>query len=207
MDNYFTFSLAIAAFFYTSITWLGSHLSQDYKDNISLWLFGEYDSTWASKYCRAFDQVFGIRHFSIKCFIRSCLVSILSVSIFYIIFSNVMGLYDPSGRISDDLSFQKALFFGLFLNLIPDYISLFQTRYILYKFKEYNKLTAQTFILFLDFLFTALIAFCSIIIFQKFLGQKIPSLAELVGSYNIFLYFFIQPLLLLSQRGFSTFQV
>ena len=77
------FAFAIAGSFYAAIAFVGKHLSQDSKDTLTLWLWGEYDSTWSHHFCNMFDAVFGSRHWSWQCFWRSSLASVLAVLLLY----------------------------------------------------------------------------------------------------------------------------
>lgn len=93
-------------------------------------------------FIRAFDSIFGERHLTWRCFRRSCVASITAVFFMIIIYR----LYDSSsweliffsvgGRSLIGLS--AAIIIALFVitlivNLVPDYLSLLETRWILSK--------------------------------------------------------------------------
>ena len=83
-------------------------------------------------FVEAFDRIFGDRHLTRRCFLRSCVASILAV----FVMTFVWAVLDPASWqrfLSDEgvwiLFF--ILFFALILNLVPDYLSLLETRWIL----------------------------------------------------------------------------
>ena len=83
-------------------------------------------------FVEAFDKIFGDRHLSLRCFSRSCVASIMAVFVMTIMWA----VLDPTSWLRFFSSEGKsAIFFiffiALFLNLVPDYISLLETRWIL----------------------------------------------------------------------------
>jgi len=135
--TYWSFAFTISLSFYAIITWFGTrHLSIDSKETLTLWLWGEYESTWATHFCNMFDAVFGKRHLSWQCFFRSSIASLVSVILFYILFAKVLGVM--SERTPANLPFLFVLLAGPFLNFVPDYLSLFETRWLLYRFRHIN---------------------------------------------------------------------
>lgn len=100
--------------------------------------------TWPSSFLRIFDSVFGRRHLSLRCFLRSSLVSLASVTILTMIWLSLLGVslneiigptvlwrssYWARGAIVMPLF--VALPFMLCFNLLVDYVSLLETRYVL----------------------------------------------------------------------------
>jgi hypothetical protein len=88
-------------------------------------------SRWASAFASAFDSVFGHRHVSWKCFFRSILATLACIAIVLFIWALVRP-YQVSQLLSGENVFIEMLLIFIatsILNLIPDYISLLQTRY------------------------------------------------------------------------------
>ena len=101
--TYWAFAFALAGAFYAAVQWFGKyHLSQESKDTLTLWLWGEYESTWSHHFCNLFDAVFGARHLSLKCFLRSSLASVVAVLLLYVLFAEILGVM--GGRALGDLS-------------------------------------------------------------------------------------------------------
>lgn len=89
-------------------------------------------ATWPSTFLEVFDRIFGIKHFSLKCFLRSSVASILSV----LITTLILGALRTEGFTelvqSLDIGFFGALFIATaFFNFIPDYLSLLESRYVI----------------------------------------------------------------------------
>ena len=60
------------------------------KDEIALWLMGaQSDETWARTFTSLFDAVFGERHFSMNCFIRSAIASLLAVALIWLMMGSM----------------------------------------------------------------------------------------------------------------------
>lgn len=83
-------------------------------------------------FIEAFDRIFGDRHLSLRCFARSCVASIMAVLVITIVWV----VLDPisckrffSSEGVSGISF--ILCVALVLNLVPDYLSLLETRLIL----------------------------------------------------------------------------
>lgn len=81
-------------------------------------------------FVKAFDRTFGERHYTIYCFVMSSIASITAVTIMIIIGI----LLNLPMHCSDYINFIRLTLIGaLMLNLVPDYISLLETRWILNK--------------------------------------------------------------------------
>jgi hypothetical protein len=141
---YWAYSFALAVAFYSAVTWFGKrHLSQDAKETLTMWLWGEYESSWPEHFCNLFDSVFGAKHLSLRCFIRSALASVFSVVLLYVLFAEVLGVLDPESRAGGEMPIGKALLLGAAINIIPDYLSLFETRWLLKRFERVNSILGQ----------------------------------------------------------------
>ncbi len=158
---YWAYAFSVAVAFYFTLRWFGKHhLSQSAKDTLTLWLWGEYESTWSHHFCNLFDAVFGERHLSWHCFWRSSLASICSVVLLYLLFSEVLGIF--GSRALGQLNLWQALFFGTLINIIPDYLSLLETRWLLKRFERVTSFSGQLAVLVSDALFTGTIIVLSI---------------------------------------------
>src|SRR5690242_11503932 len=110
---YWATSFAIACSFYAMAGWFGSrHLSQRAKEEVTAWLKGEYKSTWIIQFCKLFDSVFGAKHLSIQCFIRSSIASIFSIILLYLIFGVILDFFSIDARTKEQLPIIKALLLG-----------------------------------------------------------------------------------------------
>jgi len=145
--------------------WCEDTIHTNKKSKLTRWIksvsIPESFRTWPVYFIITFDAIFGSRHFKKKCFFRSCVESIAYVFIITIFW----GAFHPD-------VFWAAFFKGpyiektyylliihtIIINLIPDYVSLFETRKILGYLSENKKFTKLLVILLIDFLLTFLIA-------------------------------------------------
>jgi len=110
-------------------------LHDDTKLEIAVWLLGVKTAakvqTWPDTFAKVFDRVFGTNHLSWRCFWRSCLASYAAL----IFFAVAAGTTHHRFMIEEPNTFvswpEKIVWFGLFFNVIPDYVSLLKTRYLL----------------------------------------------------------------------------
>jgi hypothetical protein len=188
LASYWGFALAIAGSFYAGITWFGRHLSQDAKDTLTLWLWGEYDSTWSHHFCNMFDTVFGKRHLSWQCFFRSSVASVLAVVLLYVLFAEIVGVM--GGRALGNLSLWQAVLFGAAINIVPDYLSLFETRWLLKRLERVRSVIGQLGVLLVDALFTGAIIWICINGFQLIRGNTVLSVIEILALFSVFSLFF-----------------
>ena len=77
----------------------------------------------------------------------------------------------------------------MIINFIPDYISLYETRWVLNKFKNIHSVRVTALILFIDLLISALIVTPSIFLYYFFTDSE-QGLAHTVGLYSITSIFF-----------------
>src|SRR6266542_5652251 len=112
--------------------------SQDTKLRITRWLKGldleVTTSSWPATFISLFDGVFGKRHLSWRCFFRSCVASSCVVAIVLLVWAgfhwNSVLLVIRLGAGAASI-FVVLLTFTTCMSLIPDYVSLLKTRYIL----------------------------------------------------------------------------
>jgi hypothetical protein len=111
-------------------------LSENARQRVVRWL-QEADYTAALKsmpaqFVTMFDRVFGERHWSMKCFLRSCVASVCSVTLAYALCRSLG--FTLAGEVAANLTPATAaalLFAALTFNAIPDYLSLLETRWLL----------------------------------------------------------------------------
>jgi len=174
---------------FTAITWLGNRLlSKSAKENLTLWLWGEYESTWTRQFCTLFDAVFGERHLSWRCFWRSSLVSVTAVMVLYVLFSQILGVI--SIRADDKLPLWQVLLVGAAINIVPDYLSLFETRWLLKKFENVQSFWGQLMVLIADAIFSGAIIWGSISLFRVLHGDAPLSVVEVIAAFSIYALFF-----------------
>ena len=83
-------------------------------------------------FIEAFDRIFGDRHLTRRCFLRSCVASIMAVFVLIIMWA----VLNPISYQVVSSSYQESMILlillgALFYNLVPDYLSLLETRWIL----------------------------------------------------------------------------
>jgi hypothetical protein len=147
-----------------------SVLNEGTRLEIAIWLlgrkkFGPKVQPWSDTFARVFDRVFGEKHLSWKCFGRSCIASYASVGILLSV-AVLIGLEplktlgfinETEFRISESVVV-VALLYGLFFNVIPDYLSLLETRYVLNRLKATRSILAVAVWLVIDLYITSVIA-------------------------------------------------
>ncbi len=185
---YWSFAIAIATSFYIGMVFIGKHLSIEAKKTLSLWLRGSYESTWSHHFCDIFDTLFGKRHLSVSCFIRSSVASFLSVLALFFLFTHVLGILET--RTEENLTLWQVILFGALINIIPDYLSLFETRWVLQRFEKVRSFSGQSLVLLLDTFFTGAIISVFIALFKIFRGETLLASIEMVALYSVFSIFF-----------------
>jgi hypothetical protein len=154
------------------------------KKAISDWLLnlevkGEF-SNWRAAFGTVFDRIFGERHFSWRCFSRSCLASIVTVSILFLFWVGQTS-DDPHTEITDILVSRRGLtyfYINLLLlyvicNFLPDYVSLLKTRRIIGILSTPGSFLRIPFWLFIDAIGSTLIALVALAVFFLFIGEGI----------------------------------
>jgi len=89
-------------------------------------------------FIEAFDRIFGDRHLTWRCFLRSCVASIMAVFVMTVVWAvlNPISWQQFLRYVGVDAgvdAFRMIFIFAFFLNLVPDYISLLETRWIFRK--------------------------------------------------------------------------
>lgn len=137
-----------------------SVLSEDTKTEIWIWLTDRKPLTpilqsWPDTFAKVFDRVFGGRHLSWKCFWRSTVASYSAVFLVVIYLESSPRTFGV--RLSWDYLFDvlSSAFIG---NVLPDYISLLETRYLLGFMQRTQSFQQRLIWLTLDFVLTSAIA-------------------------------------------------
>ncbi|MCZ6837453.1 MAG: hypothetical protein O7G85_16885 [Planctomycetota bacterium] len=127
-------------------------------------------SHWPASFCAAFDAVFGNRHLSVKCFRMSSIASILAVVIITFVWGAIRPeeferLLRTSSRFEN---VYMILFLSLVLNVLPDYLSLLETRFVLRWLPDSPSLRIQMALVGFDIVCTALIGIAAWLLFDLF---------------------------------------
>ena len=189
VPGYWMWALGIATAFYVNVRWFGAHLSPEIRDTLALWLMGAAESSWTRQFCALFDRVFGRRHFTVSCFIRSSIASILTVFALYLLFGPIFGFLEV--RTETGMVIWQALLIGAAVNILPDYLSLLETRWLLKQMDRVRSVAGQVVVLALDLAFSAAIIWTSITLFLLATGQELLSSVEMLAlfsAYSIFFY-------------------
>ena len=185
---YLVWAFSAAAGFYAVTRFAVSHLNPDRKAHLSLWLQGDYDSTWAREFGAMFDRIFGERHLRLRCFALSAAASLLAVLGLWALFDPVLGVL--SVRADAGLALTQALLLGAAINIIPDYLSLYETRWLLKTFEKVRHPLKQLAVLALDAVVTGAIIFIGIRIYLWASGQPALSLVEMAALFSFYAVFF-----------------
>ncbi|MGB2728400.1 MAG: hypothetical protein WBD09_07970 [Halobacteriota archaeon] len=141
-------------------------------------------------FIEAFDRIFGDRHLTRRCFLRSCGASILAVFVMTVVWA----VLDPTScqRFTAEvehpiLFILLILLIALFLNLVPDYISLLETRWILRKVAQAG-IKKLIVLLVLDVIITGGIFVCGLVITGILIGcsegDPIEVVVEFVDEFS-----------------------
>ena len=171
----------------TTITLLASKaLADTHKESLSLWLMGAAEGSWSQTFCRLFDAIFGENHFHRTCIARSVLASLIAVIGLWVLMGS-SGALDE--RINSSKGFWDIIVIGLFVNVLADYVSLLETRYILGQMHRVNSIFGQFLVLLIDAVISGLII-VGFLRLYGFINGEAFSFAELLGAFSIFAVFF-----------------
>jgi hypothetical protein len=182
-----TWALGLAGSMF-ALTALASMLHPERKQDVADWLKGAHgEDGWAKSFIRLFDSVFGEHHLSLKCFLRSIAASLIAVVVIWLL----MGSAEMVGlRMQSDLSLGWILITGLAINVVADYVSLLETRWLLGRMPRHWVL--QIGVLILDFLVSAAIIWIVIFLYLRspLHSGEVETFAEILGVFSIFSVFF-----------------
>ncbi len=144
------------------ISWLfneaESKINEKTRKSITRWLKNDKsivsDESWIHSFRILFDKVFGSKPLSIGFFLRSSLVSAFSFCLILL----TLGAFDDPRGLGSITILEPIIVFACF-NMLPDYLSLIQTRYMLSIIDKSSRLRHKIAVFFTDFQFTSFIFF------------------------------------------------
>ena len=146
---------AVVAVLFATLTYSAlSLMPQVRKDELALWLMGAENENWAGNFTAMFDALFGSKHWSVICFLRSALASAVSVAAIWL-FLSWTGTME---RIPlDGMSLLLAVAVGMAVNIVADYFSLLETRWLLGRLARIRSPLTHVALLIIDAVITGLI--------------------------------------------------
>ena len=133
-------------------------LTDDTRLEIAVWLLGvkvgKKVEPWPDTFAKVFDRVFGTKHLSLKCFWRSSVASCCLIVVAFVLQMQVSA--EPLIR-SWWHSVLMALIGGSAANMLPDYISLLESRWVLRAMRHRTSGSALLSLLFVDATITVII--------------------------------------------------
>ena len=171
-----------------ALTAYASLLNPKRKEDVALWLMGaQSEEGWSKSFVTLFDSVFSENHLSLKCLIRSVIASLIAVMAIWLLMGNadLIGL-----RMQSNLSLGWFLVTALVVNVIADYISLLETRWLLGRIPRST--FAQIGVLIFDFPISAAIIWVAIFLYLRSPLREgdVESFAEILGVFSVFSVFF-----------------
>lgn len=142
-------------------------------------------SKWPDSFSRAFDSIFGSNHLTFRCFLKSSIASLLAVIICTAIWAAIRPLEFQKFIVHSDRNMSVFMLFGfsLLVNVLPDYISLFETRYVLRFLSVSPSLGRQLLLLIIDALITAVIALGVWFLFDLMMDYSLKGTIEYIPLY------------------------
>jgi hypothetical protein len=132
--------------------------------------------TWPDTFAKMFDRVFGSRHLSWRCFFRSSIASWASLAIVLIgaftFGSAPLRSLGPTLKLTQSIIVVSILY-GLLFNVLPDFLSLLESRLVLFLMKQAKSGLVILGLLILDLYITAVIA-----TFTALIGLETLALSE-----------------------------
>ena len=138
---------------------------------ISTWLrnidIAEALGNWPAQFAHVFDAVFGERHLSWRCFYRSSIASLCSVAIVALIWAAIRpNEFDAFAKPAPTFLAPLLVFvlIAVFSNVIPDYLSLLESRYVIRWMTTNRSVLQILFFLVVDFVATFIIFWIGMLI-------------------------------------------
>jgi hypothetical protein len=153
--------------------WFDAALSPDGRRKLSQWLKNvpgdDQIDAWSSVFPRLIDHVFGRTALSWKFFLRSCLASLISVTVVAVgfVIGNKADEFVRDFRLAASVSTHSTalvfiIVFYLAVNLIPDYLSILISRGIVRVMSRHSTPPRVTILLLLDIFLTLCLSIVSI---------------------------------------------
>ncbi|MEO1471105.1 MAG: hypothetical protein AAFV86_18825, partial [Pseudomonadota bacterium] len=163
LDTHWGVAAAVAAAMAGLTFAAGSLLHPDRRAAIGLWLAGaESEETWSKTFVSLFDAVFGARHLSLKCFVRSAIASLIAVAGIWMLMGEA-GTF--ALRLEAELGLGAVLVIALGVNVVADYVSLLETRWLLGQMHRIRSTWAQALVLVADALVSGAIIWAAIALY------------------------------------------
>jgi hypothetical protein len=116
-------------------------LTENTKLEIAVWLLGvkvgQKVEPWPETFAKVFDRVFGTKHLSWKCFCRSSIASYGALCIVKFWEQFLHPTYASSASLFERAT--ETLWYGFWGNVLPDFVSLLESRYVLHFMKRATK--------------------------------------------------------------------
>ena len=164
------------------------------RKSVSRWMRGaQSEETWATNFTTLFDAIFSKRHMSLRCFMTSTLVSLVTVTALWLGLGTLDGL---GSRLQGLGAFGQVLALGLAVNALADYLSLLETRWLLGWLARPRPVWLQALVLIVDLVITAAIIWGALWAVQVsglagvIMGKGRAGLAEVVGLFSPLAVFF-----------------
>lgn len=159
------------------------YISEDLREDLSRYLLrikpervGAAVSVWPLHFATLFDKVFGSKHISVRCFARSCIASLGALAMALVVYAYaapadwdyVKHAVASGDRLAFFWSFVPGwllVFFFVMLNLIPDYLSLLETRFVIRRMTSVGSMSGQIIWLVFDFAATLAIFVIPVAVF------------------------------------------
>jgi len=128
-------------------------LTDQTKLEIAVWLLGvkvgQKVEPWPDTFSGLLNRVFGSKHFTLRCFLRS---SVLSMAVSLLVSGIVYGFTPDSDLPMSSFWYGSLLWIvlSLFANVIPNYLALLETRYVLRWLTHWRSNTGTIALLVLD---------------------------------------------------------
>lgn len=184
-DNY-GISITFALGFYGLTRLIFSYFSEELKEEISAGVIAnDAEENWAVTFKRAFEAVFDTSQFTWKCVRRSFTIS--SVAVFFfgaILFAGDMLIY----RAQDETSILLIIPTLLIVNYVADFVSIYETRFLLSVLSKTKSVPRQIGLLIIDFVLSAVIVWVVIWVYFQLPFYKGPAdtFAEVIGAFSLF---------------------
>ncbi|MBM3603922.1 MAG: hypothetical protein FJX25_03995 [Alphaproteobacteria bacterium] len=177
-----------ATAFYLGMVWLGGHFHPDFCHSLTVWLQGKREKNWTQLFCNLFDTLFGAHHISLKRFRRSAFASVLAVLILYVLLAHVLGVLGT--RTFGRLDLWQAVGTLVMVNIVADYISLIETRWLLGRFQRVRSVAGQAVLLLADLIFTGAIIFLLLAAYSYLVTGEVPPPIEVLALFSVYSIYF-----------------
>ena len=146
-------------------------LNADTKLEIAVWLLDLRPTatiqTWRSTLPKIFNLVFGEKHLSWKCFWRSCLVTAFVTLI--VMLARTFISPTPTNVVAEAMSFVLLFSSGVLGSILPDYVSLWKTRYLVSLTRDVENFVPGLLFLAIDVVASFALAVCAAFMGTTFL--------------------------------------